>query len=833
LYGNPLPEGALARMGGTQLRHADAQAAFSSDGKELVSVGSDYLVRHWEVATGRLLRQHHLAASEPGSPRRSIPTLAPNGGLVAVTEKDKVILYETATAKQTRQLALKGKVSSRCEFDPSGKILALFCGEKDLCREAQLCDTKTGKCCVTLELEPMRKGYWTTTFSRDGKLLAILQGTGVRSELSLWDIATGKKVRQATFECPSIALAVSPDGKLLAIGGDNVILIDMASFKEVGRLPLPVPGAVVSLRFSGNGSLLAGCRQLEECILWDVSQRKVRDRLNAQLTDHLAFSSDDKMIAASGRSSDEIQLWDVATGRRAVEKVGHGQYVYVVAGSADGKLVASAAFHDATLRLWDAATGKPLRPMPTADDWVTACAVSADGNVVVSGGNKGTIQIWDTKSGKEQHRFVFAIPPKFRGPARMKVEQVHLSPDGQHVTALCVDLFHLGETTATLRVWDTRTEKLLTDRPFRIDAHYGPNPGGGSRGFWQAHSRFLPDGKAVTVRTETGLTFEDTATGRESVTIAGNLGRPLAISRDGRLVAISEYEPFDDPFAGYKSRAVVVAEVVSGKEVLRLATGQIRHLEFSPDGHFLVTADAASIRLWDLSTGEVAFRRAWPKEIQESPEWCPALSFAIVLGGRGIVTGLRDGTLLVWDVAPRRRPTAPGAKPIDQKRFDELWADLGGDDARKAFRATGLLSNAEAVPFLKNRLKPARLDAQRVEKLLADLDNEHFAVRKAATEELAKMVDLAESPLRRARETGSTLESRRRIDRLLAAPRAPLTGDRLRTLRAISALEGIGSPEAGEVLRHLGTGVESARETREAKQALERLERQTANRPTP
>jgi WD40 repeat protein len=487
----------------------------------------------------------------------------------------------------------------------------------------------------------------------------------------------------------------------------------------------------------------------------------------------------------------------VGTGKRILGKSGHGHYVDAVAVSPNGKLVASGALHDPILRLWDVATGKPLHQIGTEDDWVTTCAISADGKIVVSGGQNGTIQIWDANTGKELHRFVFENPPpNFRGRGRMMVAQVHLSPDGRRLTAFCVDML-VHKATANLRVWDTTTEKLLTDRPFRIDAHFRPDPGGGSRGMWQAHTRFTPDGTAVTVRTDGGLTFEDTATGRETVTVAGNLGRPITISRDGRLAAVSEFEPFGDPFNGYKSRAVVLAEVLTGKEVMRLDTGQIRHLDFSPDGRLLATADATSIRLWDTATGQPVFRRDWPTEIRAFPQYCPALSFAFALDGRAIVTGLHDGTLLVWNVTHDSRPIALGGETLERKQFDQLWADLAGEDARKAYRATNALAVAQAIPFLKDCLRPIRpVDAKRVEKLIADLDSEQFAAREAAAKELAKIADLAEPLLRQARQTNPSAEAKRRIARLLATPDPPPSGDRLGTLRAIAALERIGSPEA-------------------------------------
>jgi len=61
LYGDPLPPGAVARLGTAQLRHAGlAELIFSADGKMLISGGSDHTIRTWDVATGKLSRAVRL-----------------------------------------------------------------------------------------------------------------------------------------------------------------------------------------------------------------------------------------------------------------------------------------------------------------------------------------------------------------------------------------------------------------------------------------------------------------------------------------------------------------------------------------------------------------------------------------------------------------------------------------------------------------------------------------------------------------------------------------------------------------------------------------------------
>jgi len=117
----------------------------------------------------------------------------------------------------------------------------------------------------------------------------------------------------------------------------------------------------------------------------------------------------------------------------------------------------------------------------------------------------------------------------------------------------------------------------------------------------------------------------------------------------------------------------------------------------------------------------------------------------------------------------------------------------------------------------------AAVDAQRVKKLLADLDSERFAVRDAATKELTAMGEQLEPALRRVLESKPSLEVRNRVQAIQASLRGVPSIPTLRTLRAIRALEDIGTTEARQILRKLADGATGARETREANKALDRL----------
>ena len=124
------------------------------------------------------------------------------------------------------------------------------------------------------------------------------------------------------------------------------------------------------------------------------------------------------------------------------------------------------------------------------------------------------------------------------------------------------------------------------------------------------------------------------------------------------------------------------------------------------------------------------------------------------------------------------------------------------------------------------RAAPVRsADAERVSELVGRLDAKEFRVREAASKGLADLGESAAIALRAALAAEPNAEVKGRIDALLDpfAPDKPPAGATLRTLRAVAVLERIGSAEAVAVLKELAGGVEGARVTEAAAEALDRL----------
>jgi WD40 repeat protein len=190
--------------------------ALSPDGKTLALPGYDRTVRLWDVGQGKeraVLRGHRARTGA------SSLVFSPDGKTLASTDDVEVILWEVSTAQQKAKIRGGGFVT----FSPDGKTLAVVAGGRVVLR-----DTVTGK--ERISLTPADR---QVAFSPSGKTLALVTARGFQSEVTLYDVATGKlRATWETLDGGPRLVAFSPDGKTLACtGGDGIQLWEVSPEK--------------------------------------------------------------------------------------------------------------------------------------------------------------------------------------------------------------------------------------------------------------------------------------------------------------------------------------------------------------------------------------------------------------------------------------------------------------------------------------------------------------------------------------------------------------------------------------------------------------------------
>ncbi|MHB1423974.1 MAG: hypothetical protein ACYC3I_12420 [Gemmataceae bacterium] len=798
-YGDPLPPGAMTRLGSIRLRHAGTvqSVAFAPDGKTLMSGGYDGWAFQWDVATGKSLRMirqstiQSVAIDHRGKtvalasyPERAVKlyelatgkelaTIPDGGGGVAFSPDDKLLatwgakgkirLWNAATARGIDTWKADGFFVPSLRFTPDGKHLVCPDGEGAL----RFWDVAAGK-----ERKPpgslASARAYSFCFTSDGKSLL----TGSMSPaglLQLWDAISGKEIRTIARTRTTIArIVLSPDAKTVwtADANRNLYQWDMASGKQLLHLSKPLD-RMHDFALSPNGERLAAGDHAGNVFLWDTKTGKLALDFKGHhgSASCAAFTLDGRQLWTGGGDS-TILLWDTVSGKqvRRFSTERDNDMPYSLALSPDGKMLAAAIFRKTQkspftekcdVRLWDLTTGTEREPLRGHEGWVMAVAFSPDGRTLASRSWDQTIRLWDVATGK-QHPLLRCQWDAPRG--------ISFSPDGSRVIS--------SLDKATVGFWDVDSGRLM---------------------------------RRLNVKSSVYANF------------------PL-LSRDGRAL-----------IAGGGEQPLRVWEVASGKQrrsFETILTKPYSAVALSPDSRILAVWEtyAQPIQMWDLRTGELLGKL----HVEALPASVSSLTFSP--NGRCLASTDYNGTTLIWDVA-RYWPASPAPAELSARRLEELWSELADEDAAKAYGALRTLAAApeQSLPLLRQRLAEAakvKVDSERIARLLAELDSAEFEAREKATKDLQELGFVAEATLRRALRERPALEVRHRVEALLdKLESGAKTLDQLRILRAVEVLEIIGSAQARPVLRELTRGPADSWLTQEAKGSLARLEAQTRARP--
>ncbi|HEY7424697.1 MAG TPA: WD40 repeat domain-containing protein [Gemmataceae bacterium] len=826
-FGDPLPEGAIARLGTMRLRHGNGTGVvFAPDGKSLLTCGADLTVRTWDLATGRLLREQQLPRVDTLTPAVA---LSPDGRYAVFGKiADTLILWDLRADKLQHEFPIQGGWP-RVLFSPDSKMLVTANAAGAL----HVRDVDTGKSRL---LGQHGRKINSLSFTADKTLLSLADDKTLR----FWNVKEGRERSRLTLKEPVPTAAVSPDGRAVAVTTysnkqKSVRFWDATNgkpfkdWKDWGGPKNPSP----AVQFTPDGKTVLISTK-DGVTVWDPRAGKCIQTLPGRRASHFAFSPDGKTVASLGgplengfQMESMVQVWDLATGKpHAANRPENGLLNPTdgLAFSPDGRTLVSASGNvsasenDQNIHLWDVATSRPLRSLPVKElGAFDPLSFTPDGKELLLGTSPAIVRL-EVATRREVRRY----SPGKKGKEDQYVMRMHLCDDDRTLLALS----HHQDNKAgggpmglglaySLHAWNLTTGELSRSVPLT------------SQDIWIGYSRFSPNGRLFAI--PDGSICE-VSTGEEVARLSvgdKSLGTPVAFSPDGALIAAGvKGEIKRGKITIHETVAIQVWEAATLAPVARLTTGQVAHIAFTPDGRRLVSAGLDALTLWDIASGRVLVRRPAPGRFRGiyGPSFANCL--AIAADGRTVATGNADTTILLWNLSPPPRQS-PVAALTDAQR-EACWADLAEEDAGRALAAIGHMVDEpeQSVSLLRARLRAAKAPpAEELARLLTDLDNAQFERRELASKKLAEMGELAQTALRQALERKPVLEVRRRIENLLAASRRVHVPEERRRLRAVRVLESIGTAEARQVLETLAKGAADARLTTAAKVALTRLAR--------
>jgi WD40 repeat protein len=797
-YGDPLPPGALGRLGTTRLRHSCSALAFSPDGKTLASCGNDRLIRLWDTATGRELRTFKghanfvMAAAFSSDGTR----------LVSAAQDGTIRLWDAASGKELGSRG-SGKLTQRF-------VALVLCPDKQTAVTAELDMTvrvwdlasdPPGKEPRTLDEHRAQGGI--VALSPDGKVFATRKGNSL---ISVWELATGKELIQFQARHKSVShLWFTPDGKgLVTAGAEPVLdLWDAATGEHRQRLDGTGP-SIQALAFAPSGRFLATKAMDRPLRIWGLASGKELRQfdLPAGGASAMTFSSDGKFLAACQGLT--IHLWDMGANRELFPAAGHEGRIDQVQFSPDGRRLTTAGM-DRTARVWELFPLGGQRPREGPEPL---------------GGKQ--VELWSSPDGTA-----------FR---------LLLTPDGRAVIASSAGKVSRGELSGTFgnsRPLITGIQgpvlcqaispegKLLAfrgrDRVTRLwSMELGKEVGQLEGDFQSVCLAFSPDGKlAAGSANNHPVRIWDVGTGKEirQWEVVNKLGGGDRVTTRGANSLV--FSPDSKSLLSVDVQ-VCLWEVVTGQERWR-ASRQLSGFvgaAFSPDSKLVAVGSVANpVVLLDAGTGaELAVfegHRGMPRSLNFSPD------------GILLATAGEDASILLWDASEARKKTRPAPIALKAAQLAALWKELAAPEASRAARALRSLAGApgEAVPFLQARmLGGTKEEIERFAPLIRKLDDDQFEVRDKAQKELESWEDVAAPALRKALQGNPTPEVRTRLQQLLDRLKEPdAESERLRGLRVVELLERIGTTEAQDVLKKLAAGVPEAVLTKEAAASLGRL----------
>jgi WD40 repeat protein len=583
-------------------------ASFTSDGKRIVTGSADATIKIWDVKTAKLLKtlDHDYAVD--------FTFLSPDGKkIISGTSGMEVHVwdlnhYSLLTVMHNVNVINANSVSP----DGNKIVLATAFGI------AEIRTAVTGK--LIGKLLPVReekidfqhqgRGMISQTkFFPDGKKII----TVTNNMADIWNADTRKPITVLTGHSENIiSVTISPDSKtVLTTSKDSSCkLWDATSGKLIFSLADPSSEAL----FSPDGNTIITCSLDGTAKIWNAKNGKMNFILRGHSDNviHAGFSSNSKTAITASYDGTAV-IWDVNTGEKKGQLKGNVETISRVDFSPDGKKMVIGGSRGT---IWNAANNTLITVLGGYYNWVWNPVFSFDGKKI-AGISGNTAKIWNAYTGE------WIADIAGHGSAMKKIS---FSPDDKKLLTFSNEDY---KSDTILKIWSAESGKLL----FELRGH----------NYAITDARFSIDGKKIVSGSRDGVVkIWDGETGAflyevdhrnaiESIAFSHNGDRFITTSGDssakvwnlqsGTLMltfkdhpGISSgcFSPDDKTIATTSWNGTTIWNAENGEKIKNLMAPYSMHYDatFSPDGKRIAARafsemEATTFFVWDVETGHL------------------------------------------------------------------------------------------------------------------------------------------------------------------------------------------------------------------------------------
>lgn len=417
--------------------HTDYVSAlqYTSDGRRLVTRGTDNMIRVWDPRDGSVICSISCSASSAA---------------VVISPDDRRIAAGVDTMLREWDIETGAPVSSRLghptmitdvAYSADGAWIASADrdGQMRLWNARQAASPRVieqpGRIVMSTALDASAGVLWIA--SSDGRLVGKTFPAG--DELFVHRARGGDVLRAALAPHGLFGIVVGQNGEVHAL--------DAQTGAPLAHL-MTSPSRARAVAFSDDSRWAAVTRENGEITVFDLAHMRLHRAFMAfeELAYSVAFLPDGRTLAACGGDG-SVSLWDAIDGRMLRRLGAHDDRAFVLCLSPDGRTIATGG-NDRTIRLWSVEGDRPERILRGHSGSVRALRFSRSGRRLFSGGAGETMYVWDVESGSQ----ILTLSAHARA-----VESITASADGRYVVT--------GGADGYVKVWDSRfTPEMPADR---------------------------------------------------------------------------------------------------------------------------------------------------------------------------------------------------------------------------------------------------------------------------------------------------------------------------------------------------------------------------------